>query len=142
MRFQPKTEKEISEANLWPAGKYAFKILEAEESEDKNGNPMIKLNVQVFKETGASQRIFDYVSGAWMEYKLRHLAEACGLIDEYERGEIEAYQLVGKTGLAKVNISKDKTGQYPDKNGIADYVSDVVEAASDAPGGGDDNIPF
>lgn len=112
MKFQPKSEKEIAEAGLWPNGEYDFEVLEAEEAADKNGNDMFKLRVKIFKEDGGSQNTFDYVSGAWMEFKLRHLAEACGVLDDYEKGEIEAYQLVGKTGRCKVNVSKDKTGQY------------------------------
>lgn len=139
MKFQPKSEKEIAEANLWPNGEYAFEILEAEESVDSQNRDMFKLKVKVFKDDGKSQNIFDYVSGAWMEYKLRHLAEACGALDDYEKGEIEAYQLVGKTGKCKVNVSKDKTGQYPDKNGIADY---LVDATPKPPVEDDDEIPF
>lgn len=141
MKFKPKTEKELAEANLWPNGPYPFEILESEEKEDKNNNPMFALKVKIFKDSGASQNIFDYVSPTWMEFKLRHLAEACGLLAEYEQGEMEAYQLVGKTGTCKVNVSKDKTGQYPDKNGIADY---LVEKASDPKAYNikDDSIPF
>lgn len=141
MKFQPKSEKELAEANLWPVGEYAFEVLDAEEAADKNGNDMFKLRVKVFKNDGASQNIFDYVSASWMEFKLRHLAEACGVLDDYEKGEIEAYQLVGKTGKCKVNVSKDKTGQYPDKNGIADYI--VASAGSTKPAvDDDDQIPF
>lgn len=141
MKFKPKTEKELAEANLWPNGPYAFEILEAEEKTDKNDNPMFALKVKIFKDSGASQNLFDYVSPTWMEFKLRHLAEACNLLAEYEQGEMEAYQLIGKTGQCKVNVSKDKTGQYPDKNGIADYLvdsgpSDAVKAHMD------DSIPF
>jgi len=139
MKFKPKSEKELAEANLWAVGEYPFEILEAEDATDKNGDDMFKLKVKVFKDSGASQNIFEYVSGTWMEYKLRHLAEVAGLLAEYESGEIEAYQLVGKTGTCKVNISKDKTGQYPDKNGIADY---IVGKAAAAKVDMDDDIPF
>jgi len=141
MKFKPKTEKELAEANLWPVGQYPFEILESEEKKDKNDDPMFALKVKVFKDSGGSQNIFDYVSPTWMEFKLRHLAEACGLLAEYEQGEMEAYQLVGRTGVCKVNVSKDKTGQYPDKNGIGDY---IVEKAADPKAYNikDDSIPF
>jgi hypothetical protein len=88
----------------------------------------LPLRVKVYKDSGASQNIFDYVSPAWMEFKLRHLAEACNLLAEYEQGEMEAYKLIGKTGQCKVNISVDKAGQYPDKNGIADYLTGKTNA--------------
>lgn len=142
MKFAPKTEKEIAEANLWPKGTYAFEILESAEQKDKNGNDMLKLKVKVFKETGATQHIFDYVSGTWMEFKLRHLCEACGLLNKYETGELDAFDFVGKTGYCKVGISIDKSGEYPDKNGINDYLVDdpVVLKPSNAVDG--DDIPF
>lgn len=143
MKFAPKTEKELSEANLWPVGNYAFEVLEAEEAVDKNSNPMFKLKVKVFKDSGASQNIFDYVSPTWMEFKLRHLADACGLLAEYESGEIEAYQLVGKTGYCKVFISKDKKNEYPDSNKIADYLTDKpADKKTLAEATNDDALPF
>lgn len=146
MKFQPKSEKELAEANLWPKGDYSFEILESEDATDKNGNDMLKLKVKVFKDNGASQNIFDYVSGTWMEYKLRHLAEAAGKLVDYEGGELNAYDLVGKTGWCKVGVSVDKSGQYPDKNGINDYYPDgkpTGDKTSKKPAvDEDDEIPF
>jgi len=144
MKFKPKSEKELAEANLWPKGDYSFEILESEDATDKNGNDMLKLKVKVFKDNGASQNIFDYVSGTWMEYKLRHLAEAAGKLADYEKGELNAYDLVGKTGFCKVGVSVDKTGQYPDKNGINDYLTDGKPSAPKkaAAVDEDDSIPF
>jgi len=140
MKFKPKSEKELAEANLWPKGDYAFEILESEEAQDKNGDGMFKLKVKIFKEDGASQNIFDYVSGTWMEFKLRHLSEACDLLQDYDKGELEAYALVGKTGKCKVGVSVDKTGQYPDKNDIKDYLTGT-EYVSKVPVD-DSDIPF
>lgn len=145
MKFKPKSEKELAEANLWPKGDYAFEILESEDATDKNGNDMLKLKVKVFKDNGASQNIFDYVSGTWMEYKLRHLAEAAGKLADYESGELNAYDLVGKTGWCKVGVSVDKSGQYPDKNGINDYCQDgkpTGDKAKKPAVDEDDSIPF
>lgn len=144
MKFKPKSEQEIKDAQnqfLWPVGEYAFEILESEEKTDKNDNPMFALKVKLFKDDGKSQNVFEYVSPVWMEHKLRHLAECTGLLAEYEQGELEAYELVGKTGMCKVNVSKDKTGQYPDKNGISDY---IVDRPSDPRHVDikDDSIPF
>jgi len=143
MKFQPKTERELQEANLWPVGEYAFEVLTAEEAVDKNDAPFFKLKVKIFNDEGKSTNVFENVSPNWMEYKLRHLAEAAGLLVEYERGEIEAYQLEGKTGRCKVNISKDKGDGYAVKNQITDY---IVKGASNtnAPKAkvDDSDIPF
>jgi len=143
MKFKPKTEKEIAEANLWPKGDYAFEILEADETTSNSGRDMIKMKVKVFNDAGKSQNIFDYLMPDVMEYKLRHIAEAAGLLNDYERGELQAYTLVGKTGFCKVGVSVDKSGAYPDKNSIADYLVDkpaskqsIKEVLKD------DSVPF
>jgi len=121
MQFTPKTEKEIIEANLWPEGEYSFQIARAIDSVSKNGNEMIKLTLNVYNNEGRSQIIYDYLMEV-MEFKLRHCAEACGLIKKYETGKLDAIDFEGKTGTVKIAIQKDKSGQYPDKNAVKDYV--------------------
>jgi hypothetical protein len=123
MKFKPKSEAEIKSANLWPKGEYPFEIMEAEEQTDKNGNDMLKLKVAIFNDDGNRRVIFDYVSNEWMAHKFVHLCDACGLLKDYETGELEPFDLVGKTGKAKVGIKIDKTGQYDDSNNIMDYVA-------------------
>jgi hypothetical protein len=146
MKFTAKTKNEVESANLWDKGNYAFEILEAsDEISKKTGKEMIKLKVKIFTDAGKSQNVFDYLLPDSMEYKLRHVAEACGLLADYEKGEMEAYQFIGKTGYAKVGVSIDKTGAYPDKNQINDYIVDdnftsvpkTIEEATK-----NDEIPF
>ncbi len=45
-----------------------------------------------------------------------------GLTAQYQAGELLAEDFVGRTGKAKVAIEKDKSGQYPDRNRIEDYL--------------------
>ncbi len=133
MKFQPKTEKEIEEMNLWPAGEYAFEILaEATlgsnhymtcDKISKSGNEMIQLVVKVFSADSGFRIIIDYLLES-MPFKLRHAAHACNLLPQYQDGLLEANDFIGKQGYLKLKIDKDKTGQYADKNAIADYVPD------------------
>jgi hypothetical protein len=130
MRFEPKTEKEIAEANLWPAGEYGFEIIEAVEKISKSGNDMIKLKLKVINNNNAFIFVDDYLLEN-MAYKLRHCAEACGLLESYEKGELSANDMKDKTGTLKLKISKDKTGQYADKNDVQDYVVEKKQSAHD-----------
>lgn len=139
MRFTPKSEKEIAEAGLWEKGNYPFEIVEAAEEVSKTGKDMIKMKVKLYN-GDKTQIIFDYLLPDTMEYKLRHLCEVACLLPEYETGNLEAYNLVGKTGNAKVGISVDKTGQYPNKNNINDYLVDAPKSIDEALGG--DKCPF
>lgn len=151
MRTTPKTAKEIAEAGLWPAGTYDYEVLTAEDTISQKGAEMIKLKVKIFNDAGQSQTVFDYLLDA-MPGKLRHAADAFGLLAEYEAGGFEAIDCEGKTGKCKVAIQIDKSGAYPDKNGIADYIPVVTAGsvekktarAAKTIGGGsiDDEIPF
>lgn len=144
MRVQPKTEKEIAEANLWPEGVYSFEIIEAEETTSKAGNDMIAIRVKLFNAQGSSIMVDDYlVDTPRAAYKVRHCAVACGLLNEYEKGELFARDLERRTGTVKVVVQKGRDS-YPDKNQIADYLKpdNGGERAAPAPKGIDDEIPF
>lgn len=147
MRTTPKTEKELAEVGLWPAGTVDFEVLTAEETTSSKGNDMIKLKIKIFNDAGESKTVLDYLLDA-MPGKLRHAAEAFGLLQEYEAGGFEAIDCEGKTGKCKIKI--DKSEGYPDKNGIADYIAVVTTGSVEkktmrakvAPRDLDDEIPF
>jgi hypothetical protein len=150
MRFTPKTDKEIAEMNLWPAGEYPFEITEAENTTSKSGNEMIRLKLRVFNEDGGYKFVDDYLLES-IAHKLRHAAEATGNLSNYENGELQDYMLKDKSGVLKLGIEKDKSGQYPDKNKVVDYVVDKearsngvssAPARQAAPAELDDEIPF
>lgn len=121
MRFTPKTEKEIQEEGLLQPGTYSFEIVAAEEKTSAKGNDMIELKLFVYDDEGRPRTMRDFLTES-IAYKLRHAAEVCGLLDDYEAGELTASDFIGKTGQLKIRIEKDKSGQYPDKNGVADYI--------------------
>jgi hypothetical protein len=127
MKFTPKTQKEIDESNLMPAGIYDFEVVSAENAISKKGNEMITLKLHVFDSEGAARIIFDYLQEA-LEYKLRHAADACGLIESYETGYLDAPDFIGKCGKVKIKIDKSKEPQYSDKNVVQDY---IVEKAKE-----------
>ncbi len=147
MRFTPKSEKDIAEAGLWPAGEYDFEVMEATEATSNAGNEMTHLQLFVYNAAGQRQRIDDYlVATDRAAYKIRHFAEATGMLAQYETGAIPAESMVGRSGRCKVIIAKDKGLQYPDKNAVADYVKRKDGAAARAPtpkaADIDDEIPF
>jgi hypothetical protein len=146
MRLTPKTEQELNQ--LWPAGEYNFEILEragnfeTKDTTSQKGNEMIALAVKVINYQCDSIVVFDYLMES-IAYKLRHAAAACGLLGQYETGELYANQFIGKTGRLILKTEKDKTGQYPDKNAIKDYcVPKDGESTATAGAVADDNIPF
>lgn len=147
MRFEPKTEAEVASGDLWQPGTYDFEISEATEEVSKAGNEMIKLKLLIYNEDGNRRVVFDYLMEK-VPYKLRHCAVACGLQNKYESGVLTADDLIGHAGRCKISIRKDKTGQYPDQNQIADYLVEEPRASQKRQSAPvvaadlDDEIPF
>jgi hypothetical protein len=114
---------------------------------------MIELTVRVFKPDGSFSLVTDYLLES-MAYKLRHAAVACGLEKTYDAGTLKADDFIGKEGMLKLNIQKDKNGQYPDRNSVKDYIvpkegdskvvipKDALSKALDGNDGLEDEIPF
>lgn len=152
MQVTPRTEREIMELNLWPAGVYSFEIAEAKESISQSGNEMIKLTLNVYNDEGKVKKVFDYLMNTEvMAFKLRHCSEVCGLLADYENGTLSDYKFDGKTGHLKLDIRKDKNGQYPDQNAVIDYVvkrenvdlnAPISKPVSRPAPALDDDIPF
>lgn len=140
MRFAPKTEEQLHSENLLPVGIYPFEIVEATDQVSKSNNEMIKLAIKVWDSEGSERFIYDYLLES-MAFKLRHAAAACGLLAKYESGELLSGDFVNKTGSLKLAIKKDKSGQYPDQNSVADYIvkSEATALPADVL---KDEIPF
>lgn len=155
MQFTPKTEQELIEETLIPAGIYPFEVVKAEEKLSKSGNDMIVLNLRVFY---GERTVFinDYLLEAF-GFKLRHSAVTLNLEEKYNSGLLAADNYLGKAGWAKVGIKKDKLKKgepsrelYPDQNTILDYVEEPDDEPVPTSGKAspkiatedDDEIPF
>ena len=135
MRFTPKSEAELAENALLPEGEYTFEILTAEDTQSKStGNDMLKLSLRIFENGGEnSQRVFDYlVSIDSMIWKIRHFADAIGMLPEYDSGEMLAETLPGRTGKCKIVI-QPASGQWDAKNAVKDYLPRPAGMADDIP---------
>jgi hypothetical protein len=157
MQFQPKSEEQLAKEKAEQDEKRLMKygtvcdceVVNAEDKTSNAGNPMIKLGLRVWNPDGEEKFYDDYIL-AEFEFKLRHAADTFGLIEKYNTGNLSAVDFQGRTGKCKMGIKRDKTGQYPDKNVIADYVkrdaSATVEVSAPAKTVSaqqlDDEIPF
>lgn len=140
MRFEPKTEKEVQEMNLRDPGEYDFLVVEAEDKLSRAGNDMAEIKLQMEDGQGRRFHITDYLVGTdGMAYKVRHFAEAVGLLAEYEKGNLPAEIMTGRTGRCKVGI-KPAQGQYRAQNTVTDYIptGDAAPVKQLV----DDEIPF
>lgn len=126
MRVTARSEEEIQTMGLLSPGTYDFEVAKAEDQISNQGNEMIKLTLKVWDMGGAVHLIYDYLLDA-MAFKLRHFAEATGLLEKYNAGHLEANDCERRMGKVEIIIQKGKdkndgTGNwYPDKNAVKDY---------------------
>lgn len=126
MQFQPKTEKQIQEERVAPEGEYDFEVMAAEEKLSKNGNNMIEVVLNVYRADGSKFALTDFLLATdKMAWKLRHFCESCGILDLYEKGELQAFHCRGLAGRAKL-IQQDST-DYGLQNRVKDYVGTGAE---------------
>lgn len=155
MRIKPLSEEEAAaqSADLWPNGTYDYEVREATEKESASGNEMVELEVWIYDQAGGRRLVFDYlVSTEKAAWKIRHFAASCGLLEQYNSGNLMANEMVGRTGKCQVGTQPAKD-QYPAKNIIREYTKAEQKnpaqahrpamARSKVPAGDiDDEIPF
>jgi hypothetical protein len=128
MRLNPKTDEEFAKEGSGPRellrdGTYDFDVHEATEGVSSTGNDMITVTLNVYDQHGVARKIYDYLVDGAMGWKVRHCAEACGLLSRYEAGHLDADDLVGKQGRVKIGRESAR-GDYAAKNRVVDYVAD------------------
>jgi hypothetical protein len=132
MRITPISAEKANEGGgftPWKPGDYPFEIHDAADDVSKaSGREQLKLTLYVFDPDGNRRTVFDYIGAdeksAW---KARHLAEAVGVVQQYEAGELDPFDLVGKTGDLKLRV-KPAQGDYPANNAVQDYIAKNGEA--------------
>lgn len=135
MQFEKKTEKEIQEASLWPAGVYDFETVGADRAiggpQSKNpGMEYIKVSHMIFNAEGARHTVHGVLHPK-MEAQLRHFCVVGNLMEKYEAGTLEATDCVGVTGKLKLKV-KEASGNFPAKNEVQDFVVEKKDAAKAA----------
>lgn len=126
MKFAPKTEKEIEEANNIPNGDYPFEVLNAVDAKSKSNNDMITLTLRVFVGE-QSRQINDYLLEA-MPGKLFQFCSYTGLAKQYQDGTLKAEDCLGKSGYLTIGNQKGKkkddgSGDFwPDRASVKEYI--------------------
>lgn len=150
LSFEPKKEDEL--IDLLEKGDGDYEVIKAVRKDSKsNGLPMIELQLKVWDHNGTQGLVYDYLMLTGSKFSLRKIRHFCysnGMESFYESGKLSASDCEGKTGKCYIGIQKDKNGQYPDKNIIADYTMSNVNSNSLNNKNGleppvhDDDIPF
>ncbi len=118
MRFNPDVK---DKSHLLPAGDYDFEILHASEKTSANNNDMVVLKLRAGS-NGTTRIITDYIV-AKNTRKVKKVAQAVGLLDLFETGEILAEHFVGRKGRVRLSIEKSSHMDYEDRNIVDTYLT-------------------
>jgi hypothetical protein len=119
--FHPKTDEEIERMHLLPDGTYRFTVRNALETVSKEkGNPMVRVDLEIYGHDGGSSLMSDYlVASDKMAWKIKHFCDTLGLLEQYQKGNLEAQNLIRLEGYAQVVT--EKRSEYPARNKVKDY---------------------
>ena len=120
MKFKPQTEEEsaVSTRKVLPAGIYDAEVLLAEETRSKAGNDMMKIKLAVYRPNGGQEWVWDYITDT--SYRLGQLMSACGLSEQYQKGEVHPDELEGKCFKVTLKIDPAR-GEYSERNSVGRY---------------------
>ncbi len=145
MSYIPKTEEQLAEEACAPEGVYDFEVIDTSDKQSKTGKDMITLSLHVFTgESPLSLRDWIVLGNNFGERKLRHAADACNLLPQYESGKLTHADFKGATGKLYLKIQQGNEDYPLPKNAVADDVKrgpkDAAKAAVAAVES--DDIPF
>ena len=126
MKLNPRTVEEIAQKALIRKGVYACRITSAHDDHAKSGAEMMVLSVNVLSPSGqlvgqVTDRITENLAGG---AKLRNFCLAFGMLDAYEKGELNTEDFINRTARCEVAIKRSK--QYGDQNEILTYLAGPV----------------
>lgn len=112
MKFQPKTEQQLLEANLLAEGKADFEVIKVQEKYlDEYKCDVLELTLRIWDRTGKEGVIFDSIYNTEQgQHKLLKFCFAIGLVHHYETGCLLPEHITGSTGKLEIYGKKDKKG--------------------------------
>lgn len=149
-KYQPLSDEELNIKPKLRAGTAAFKVFEATDTDklgyqlkSKNGNPMLKVTLQITDERGNKGFINDYFIST-QPWKIKNLLKAVDRSHWYQSGNLAPSDL--KNLIGQCILKEDSTPQYPDAIKIASYIEREKAESVNEPKFEDssslDEIPF
>ena len=118
MRYDTEAKKP---SFVLPPGEYPAMVETAEEKTSKAGNPMLVVELNVYKNDGNTVTVKDYLitGGQYSaDWKIKNLCKSAGI---EVTGTLNASDLVGRGLRVKLGI-KPAEGQYREQNKVNDYL--------------------
>lgn len=108
-------------ANPYKAGDYPGRTIEVVERHSKRNTPMMEMSIEVYGPNGDTRIIKDYLTDApFLASKFRNLCAVCGVLQQYEDGEVNPQDLAGHDIRVKLSIEAKRP--FPARNVVVDYL--------------------
>lgn len=109
---------------ILPAGKYPFRVLDANQQRSKAGNDMIELKLDFYDDDGNSSTVWDFLvfteKSVW---KVDHFLKSCGMHPgEGQEIDLNPNEFIGFEGMGELRIGKTDKGV--ERNEVAAYTWD------------------
>lgn len=131
LQYKVRTEQEAeaSQSNAVPEGRYTFKVKAVGTKPSKSGSPMLTVDFEVKLPSGAAKKHREWIllTDEW-DFKLRHLADACGMLSSYTTGSLSAHDLIGRTGEFELSLRSDKDTGEITGNQVKAYIKRSTES--------------
>jgi len=127
---------EFTTDNIKP-GTYLAEVVSASETESKAGNPMIELCLNLEMGGGKKRVHYDRLTVAYPP-KIKAFLEASGMLDQWEKKEIDARTCVGKVVKA---VFEEARSNYAKEKGLLAELETYQSSGKPTPKPLDD-IPF
>jgi len=125
-----------SDFELLPPANYPVRVMECEETETRNGDPGVKVTLEIIGGDYQSRRIWDrmWIKHSSEKFRAREQArfasfcKAVGVVTPQSTDEFLGLELV-----AKVKIEKSRDSQYEDQNRAQDYFASTTSITPSSP---------
>lgn len=141
MDFTPLNDQQLRELNLYPEGRYRFRVERTDQKTSKAGNEYFNLKMSI-NVNGKVCPLFDmlFFEGK-MLYKTKHFCEAVGMPEKYESGKLMPIDCDLKEGwLDLVHRVNQQSGEL--QHTVKDYISEEETQDKQDAGFVDDDIPL
>lgn len=117
MKWDPET---INDRRLLPEGDYDFEVVKAvEETNQWDQRPQLFLQFRVFLDDGNTVLISQYIKQV-AAFLAAQLARSVGLNDAADEGNLDAEDLMNKTGRGFLKVRENKEGNKRNEFGRFD----------------------
>lgn len=107
---------------ILPEGEYDAVIFRAETGQTKKGDPKLEIIIKIYDADGVRPMVTDNIVAPFGIRRLKQLCIAVGV--DFDAGEVDPSEFVGKNVRVRISVRKDDTGQYDDQNTIRKYMPD------------------